>query len=48
MIPLASDLRPFPAQMQREDLLEVQSCQTDFLHLAASPFWALLLEAVER
>jgi len=30
MIPLASDLRPFPAQMQREDLLEVQSARPAF------------------
>jgi hypothetical protein len=35
MIPLASDLVPFPGQMRREDHLKYPVCQTDFLHLVA-------------
>jgi hypothetical protein len=35
MIPLASDLLPFPGQMRREGHLKSASLPTDFLHLAA-------------
>jgi hypothetical protein len=36
MIPLASDLLPFPGQMRREDHGEVrQSARPNFLHLVA-------------
>ena len=39
---------PFCGADRRGGLLEFASRQTDFLHLAASQFWALLLEAVEK
>jgi hypothetical protein len=48
MIPLASDLLPFPDQMRRGGHLMSASRQTDFLHLAALRLWAPFLGTVER